>query len=163
MLLIRGGLRFVMLLSNNKPTKYMKKNISIGVLIAILLFVLLFVTITTFSNPLNCESANMIITTTSSVFALIMTSYWLYCIVETFRSKRWLYGTILLVGLLSFFYIPFYLRQGLFLEIGTSIFLLNIIFWCIYFAKYRDLSFLILIMGWSFFLLTSPYCELLWD
>ena len=141
----------------------MKNCISIVVLVATLLFVLSFVIITTFSNPLNCENAKSIITTTCSVFALIMTSYWLYCIVETFRAKKWLYGAILMVGLLSFFQIPLYIQQGLFLEMGTSIFLLNMIIWGIYHAKYRDLRFLILIGGWLVFLLTLPYCKILWD
>lgn len=141
----------------------MKKNISIGVLIAILLFVLSFITITTFSDPLYCERTNSIITTIYSLFAIIMTSYWLYCIVETFRLKKLLQGVVLLVGFLSFFHIPFSLRQGLFLEIGTSIFLINMIIWCIYYAKYRDLRFLILIGGWLFFLLTLPYFKILWD
>ena len=141
----------------------MKKYISIGVLIAILLYALLFMIITTFSNPLNCESANLIITTSCFVFALIMTSYWLYCIVETFKSKKRFHGVILLVGLLIFFYVPLSLQQGLFLKTGTSVFLLNLIIWCTYYIKYRDLRFLILLGGWLCFLLTLPYCEILWD
>lgn len=141
----------------------MKKYISIGMLIAIILFALSFIIITTFSNPLNCDSSKLNITTICFVFALIMTVYWIFCIVETFKSKKWYYGATLLIGLLFFYYIPSSLRQGLFLEIGTSIFLLNVIIWCIYYAKYRDPCYLILILGWLVFLLTSPYCKILCD
>ena len=141
----------------------MNKYISIGVLTALIIFVLLFIVITTFSNPIECGSANLTITTTYSVIVLIMTGYWIYCIVEALKTTKWFYGVILLVGLLVFYYIPFSLHQGLFLEIGTSVFLLNIILWCMYYVKYRDLCFLILIGGWLVILLTLPYCKILWD
>jgi len=141
----------------------MNNHISFGVLIAILVFALFFVIITEYSDPLCNENANLIITTVDTMFAIIMIGYWIYCIVETFKSKKRSYGVILIVGLLIFFYVPLFLQQGIFLETGTSIFLLNLIIWCIYYAKYRNLCFLILIGGWLCFLLTLPYCKILWD
>lgn len=156
-------MHFGMLLSNNKHIKWMKKYISVGVLTAILFFALSFIIITTFSNPIECERSKQNITIGYSVFAFIMTGYWVYCIVETFKSKKWFYGIIILVGLFVFFYIPSSLYQGLFLEIGTCIFLLNMLIWCVYYVKYRDMCFLILIVGWLFFLLTLPYCTILYD
>lgn len=159
---ILGGMLLGMFLSNIKQ-KNMNKYISIGVLVAILVFALSFVIITTFSNPQNGKNANLIITTVYSVFAFIMAGYWICCIVETFKAKKWLYGTILLVGLLLFFIIPISLRQGLFLQIGTIIFLLNMMIWGICYVKYRELFFLILIGGWLIFLLALPYCEILFD
>ena len=141
----------------------MKKYISFGMMVVILMFALSFVVITTFSNPLHCESTKSTFLTCYTVFALIMTGYWIFFIVETFKSKTWYHGVILLVGILSFISIPSYRQYGLFSEIGTCLFLLNIVIWCIYYAIYRDLRLLILIIGWMFFLLLMPYSEILWD
>lgn len=160
---IRDGMHLEMLLTNNKQNKEMKKYISIGVLVAIILFVLSFVILTAFSNPLNCESAKLTILKVYSVFALIMTAYWIYLIVETFKSKKWFFGAILAIGLLLCLFIRSSPYEGLYFETRIIIFLVDIIIWSLYYVKCRDSSLLIIILGLSVLLLVLPYCLILWD
>ena len=139
------------------------KGISIGVVIATIAFSLIFVFATTFYNPLVCESCKNIILISYTIYFAIVLGYWIFFIINKLVHGFEKWGIILLLGAVLFFIIPALSGQGLLLEIGMSILVLNMIVWSIYYIIQKDARVLILISGIIVIILTLPYCGILWD
>lgn len=143
----------------------MKKNVSIGIILTTVFFSLSYILIIVFENPLVNIVSNNIITTIFSLYFLIMTGYWIYCILNLLLSATGgkYVGISFLFGMILFFGIPLFLQQGLLTTIGICLILLNMIFWATYYIIKREFEFLLLIYGFLVILLTFPYCSILWD
>lgn len=142
-----------------------KKYIQIGVIVITAIHSLIYILVTTLGNPLNNEDAKVIILTAFSLYFFIMTGYWIFCILNLLLShtSRRIIGLSFLLGMILFFAVPLYLKQGLLCPTGMCLIVANIIAWCIYFTRKKSFGFLILSSGFVIILLTFPYCSILWD